>query len=165
MAGEAETVISAMTTEDIPRVLAIELASFTTPWSEILFFNETKKERSIALVARKDDAVAGYICANYVLDEGHILDLAVHPDYRRQGVATLLIREALERLKRAGCGTVFLDVRASNLAARTMYEKIGFRLCGTRKNYYQKPDEDATLLVLSLGADSVQPQRGEPFSQ
>lgn len=165
MAGETETVISAMTAEDIPRVLAIELASFTTPWSEILFFNETKKERSIPLVARKGETVAGYICANYVLDEGHILDLAVHPDCRRQGVATLLIREALRRLKQAGCRTVFLDVRASNLAALTMYEKIGFRICGTRKNYYQKPDEDASLLVLALGPDSGQPQRGESFSQ
>lgn len=156
MAGKTapDIVIAAMTAEDIPQALAIELTSFTTPWSEILFFNETKKERAIPLVALKGETVAGYLCANYVLDEGHILDLAVHPEFRGQGIASLLIREALVQLRRAGCAAVFLDVRASNDAARKMYAGFGFGQCGTRKGYYQKPDEDAVVLVLALGPDS-----------
>ncbi|MBI5205152.1 MAG: ribosomal protein S18-alanine N-acetyltransferase [Nitrospirae bacterium] len=135
---------------DLPEVVGIENISFTTPWSEILFFNEIYKQRSIARVALIDKRVIGYICANYVADEGHILNLAVHPDFRRKGIAKILVENILEELKETDCRFLYLEVRASNNAARELYEGFGFSVVGTRKKYYNKPEEDAVVMSLRL---------------
>ena len=87
--------IDDMKVVDLPEVLAIETASFTTPWSEILFRNEISKAISVSHVARKDGRVVGYLCANIILDEGHILNLSVHPEHRRLGIASVLIRDMI----------------------------------------------------------------------
>jgi ribosomal-protein-alanine N-acetyltransferase len=142
--------ISVMTVDDLQAVLEIERSSFTTPWSEISFFNEIKNPRSIPKVARLGGRIAGYLCASRIIDEGHILTFAVHPEFRNRGIASALIRDILGQLKREGCRFVFLEVRASNSGARKMYEKFGFRELGVRKNYYVSPVEDGVVMVLKF---------------
>jgi ribosomal-protein-alanine N-acetyltransferase len=141
-------VIDDMKVADLPEVLAIETASFKTPWSETLFYNEIFKAISVSRVAKINGKVVGYLSANIIIDEGHILNLAVHPEYRGLGIASCMIKEMLEIMKASNCRSVFLEVRISNKEARKMYEKFGFCLLGTRKNYYISPVEDAVVMVL-----------------
>ncbi|KAF0145820.1 MAG: ribosomal-protein-alanine N-acetyltransferase [Nitrospirae bacterium] len=148
-------IIRELLEHDLPDVVGIENISFTTPWSEILFFNEIYKQRSIARVALIDKRVIGYICANYVADEGHILNLAVHPDFRRKGIAKTLVENILEELKETDCRFLYLEVRASNNAARELYEGFGFSVVGTRKKYYNKPEEDAVVMSLRLDSEML----------
>ena len=148
-------IIRELLEHDLPEVVGIENISFTTPWSEILFFNEIYKQRSIARVALIDKRVIGYICANYVADEGHILNLAVHPDFRRKGIAKTLVENILEELKETDCRFLYLEVRASNNAARELYEGFGFSVVGTRKKYYNKPEEDAVIMSLRLDSEML----------
>ncbi len=143
-------VFQKMKAEDLPEVLAIETASFKTPWTEPLFYNEICKNIALSRVAKINNKVAGYLCANLIIDEGHILNLAVHPEYRGQGVASCMIGEMIEIMKDNSCRSVFLEVRASNEGARTIYKKFGFTLLSTRKNYYISPVEDAVVMVLRL---------------
>jgi len=135
-------------TSDIPRVLNIERMSFTTPWSETAFLKEIHNLYSVIKVAVLGEAIIGYVCANCIINEGHILNLAIHPDFRRCGIATRLVKEALDELKERGCRSLYLEVRASNLGARRLYERLGFRVTGVRKDYYILPDEDAVIMVL-----------------
>jgi ribosomal-protein-alanine N-acetyltransferase len=140
-------VIDDMRESDIPEVAEIERSSFTTPWSEQLFFNELKNPRSVPKVARSGGRVAGYICASRIIDEGHILNLAVHQSFRGLGIAKALVGEMISYLKEEGCRFIFLEVRDSNETAKKLYGKFGFRMIGTRKNYYVSPVEDAVIMV------------------
>ena len=148
----SELSIDDMKVEDLPEIVSIETASFTTPWSETLFYNEICKAIAVSRVARIDGMVVGYLCANVILDEGHILNLAVHPQYRGLGTASSLIKEMIDIMREKDCRSVFLEVRISNEQARIMYEKFGFTLLGTRKNYYISPVEDAVIMVLRLSS-------------
>ncbi len=146
-----ELTLRVMTVEDLEEVLEIERSSFSTPWSATSFFNEIKNPRSLSKVARLGGRIVGYLCASRIIDEGHILTFAVHPEFRKLGIASVLIRDILEHLKGEGCRFVFLEVRASNSGARKIYEKFGFRELGIRKNYYLTPVEDAIVMVLKFG--------------
>ena len=145
-----EIVIDDMKVEDLPEVLAIETTSFQTPWSETLFHNELLKTISVTRVAKINGKIVGYLCANVIIDEGHILNLAVHQEFRGRGIASFMIKEVLDMMRDDNCRSVFLEVRVSNEEARKMYEKFGFSLLGTRKNYYVSPVEDAVMMVLRL---------------
>jgi ribosomal-protein-alanine N-acetyltransferase len=139
-----------MKEEDIPSVVTIEKMSFSLPWSEISFTKELYKPRSIPKVAVLNDIVVGYMCIDYVMDEGHILNLAVHPDYRKMGIAASLVEEAIEELKLKACRFIYLEVRASNYAAKKLYKSFGFSVVGNRKNYYVAPVEDAVIMMLEI---------------
>jgi len=141
-----------MRPEDVPEVLAIERVSFTTPWSGTLFMNEIYKPLSLPKVARSGDKIVGYICANQVIDEGHILNVTVHPEHRGQGMAAELLRYMIGILADRGCTVIYLEVRISNEAALRMYEKAGFRIISVRKRYYTSPEEEAVIMALHLGA-------------
>jgi len=143
-----DIVIRRMSEEDIPEVHAIETTSFTMPWSEVLFLNEVRNPLSRPMVARDDDGIAGYLCASLIIDEGHILDVAVHPSRRRQGIGGRLIRETLDHLGQQGCRTVFLEVRASHDGIIGFYEQAGFRVIQVRKCYYVSPIDDAAIMEL-----------------
>jgi ribosomal-protein-alanine N-acetyltransferase len=140
--------IEDMKEADLPEVAALEKSAFTTPWSEISFFNELKNPRSLMKVGRKGSIIAGYACAHAIVDEGHILTVATHPEFRRQGVASSLVARVIEELQEGGCRFIFLEVRASNEAARRMYERFGFQVFGIRKGYYAEPREDAAVMLL-----------------
>lgn len=148
--GLSGIAIDFMTEADLSSVLEIERLSFTTPWSEASLFNELRNPRSVSTVARRGRNVIGYIFASRVVDEGHILTYAVHPDYRRLGVGSSLARDMIARLKEEDCRFIFLEVRASNEKARKIYESLGFTALGVRKSYYSSPAEDAVVMVLKL---------------
>jgi [ribosomal protein S18]-alanine N-acetyltransferase len=142
-----EIVLHEMEIHDIPQVLEIERMSFSEPWSESAFLNEILKSYAFNRVAVRENSVIGYICVNYIIDEGHILNLAVHPDIRKQGIATMLMNEAIHELKRKGCDYLYLEVRVSNSSAKIFYERFGFTVTGLRKGYYLSPKEDALVMM------------------
>ncbi len=139
-----------MRPEDLPEVLSIERVSFSTPWSAILFMNEIYKPLSVSKVVRSKGEIVGYICADQVLDEGHILNVTVHPEHRRRGVAMQMVTHVIGLLAERACKTIFLEVRMSNHAALRMYEKSGFKMVTIRKQYYAAPEEDAAIMKLDI---------------
>ena len=135
-----------MTREDVPQIAALERACFSDPWSETSVESELSNTLSLWLVAAEGEKVAGYVGSQAVLGEADMMNLAVLPGYRRQGIAENLVTELISQLNRAGNYALTLEVRASNDPARALYEKLGFRLAGRRPNYYEKPKEDALIL-------------------
>lgn len=140
--------IRLMEPSDVPEVVQIEKLSFSTPWSELSFYKEIYNPRSLCLVAELEREIGGYICLRRVIDECHILNLAVHPLKRRQEIATALLQGALNSEYAGLCRYIYLEVRASNIPARRLYEKFGFRIVGIRRNYYINPLEDAIVMML-----------------
>ncbi len=145
-----ELVIEQMGSRHLDEVLAIEKKSYSTPWSALSFKNEIYNPYSIALVAMLGGAVAGYIIANYRFNEGHILNVTVHPGHVRKKIGTHLLELVVDMLRQKQCRVVYLEVRASNLGARHLYERLGFREVGRRKFYYTDPFEDAVLMTLEF---------------
>jgi ribosomal-protein-alanine N-acetyltransferase len=147
-----------MTKEDLDQVLAIEQTSFTMPWSRNLFLSEFRNAPvSLMLVARslpEPEAIIGYIVCWIVADELHILNLATEPSQRRKGIARLLVLSALKYCYERKVRRAFLEVRASNEAALSLYAGLGFVRSIVRKDYYDIPIEDA--VVMSLEQDSFQ---------
>lgn len=145
-------VIEPMRREDLPEVLAIEVASFALPWTREMFESElTRGDIAESLVARlaeeqRPGPVAGYLCAWVVGEEVHINNLAVGPQWRRRGIAAALLEAALERARARGARCAFLEVRVSNLAAQALYRRHGFEPAGIRKRYYDRPVEDALIM-------------------
>lgn len=145
-------VIEPMRREDLPHVLAIEVASFSLPWTEEMFVNELGGgPLAEALVARlpgpgTQTPLVGYICTWLVTDELHINNVAVHPRWRKHGIASELLRAALQRGTREGARAAFLEVRASNTAAQGLYARFHFEPVGVRPRYYTHPVEDAVIM-------------------
>jgi ribosomal-protein-alanine N-acetyltransferase len=131
---------------DLPAVLAIERRSFQTPWSLAMFVLELSKPSGICLCVGSDDGLAGYLVCSRYADVWHLMNIAVAPDHRRRGIATLLMERMFEE---AGQNARFtLEVRASNGAAIAMYERFGFRPSGHRRRYYHDNGEDALVMWL-----------------
>lgn len=133
---------------DLPAVLAIEEASFLAPWSRASFVHELHNSHSRLTAAEQDGHVIGYLCCWYVVDEIHILDIAVHPAHRRHGVGARLLGHAMTEGKRQGACSANLEVRKSNLAAIALYERFGFQSVTVRARYYSD-GEDALVMVCS----------------
>jgi len=143
-------IIRDMQEDDVAAIMAIEQTAFSSPWPVEAFIGEIYKKHSCSKVAVFEGGIIGYICTSYHLHEANIMDLAVHPDQRRRGVATLLMNEAIAELKKKGCVFLYLKVRVSNEAARKFYESFEFRVEGVRKKYYDDPEEDALLMMMRL---------------
>jgi len=140
-------IIRDMEEGDLSAVLAIEQISFSTPYSKEYFLNELYKKHALLKVAIFEGNVIGYLCADYENHEAQILNLAIDPVFRRRGAATILITQAMRKLKKEGCVFVFLVVRASNTGAQKFYERFGFKVEAIRKKYYPDPDEDALQMM------------------
>lgn len=141
--------IRRMTLEDIEQVLEIDRASFNQPWPERAFrFEVENNAASRAWVAEENGKVVGMIVAWLMVDEAHIATIATHPRFRRQGVASRLLRHALDYMRNEGAGSSFLEVRESNLAAQELYRTFGFEEMGRRPRYYKDNSEDAILMTL-----------------
>lgn len=136
--------------ELLPQIQQIEQQSFSVPWTQQMLRMQLQPDSHVFLTAEAEDGVVGYVGMMYVLDEGYISNIAVRPDHRRRGVADALL-DALEARARALLlSFLTLEVRESNAAAVALYEKHGYRVAGRRKNYYEKPAEDALLMTLTL---------------
>jgi ribosomal-protein-alanine N-acetyltransferase len=132
----------------LPRIHAIAVASFDAPWSEDAFAEEFTSPEAAIWAARDAGAVCGYLVAHRVMDEVHVLSLAVEPGVRRRGAASALLAAALAAERAGGARIAHLEVRATNAAALAFYARAGFREVGRRRRYY--PDGDDALLLAAV---------------
>ena len=138
--------IKKMTEAHVTQIAQIEKLCFSDPWSEKSVASELNNRLSLWLVALDGDTVAGYVGSQSVLDEADMMNIAVHPDYRRQGIGRNLVLALADALKEKGIRGLMLEVRASNAPAIALYEQLGFRQVGMRPNYYRNPKENALIL-------------------
>lgn len=132
---------------DLPQVIAVERRAFPTPWSLAMFVLELSKPSGVCLAALRDGDVTGHlICSRYDA-VWHVMNIAVDPGKRRQGIASALLTALLKRID-DGTDTlqITLEVRPTNRAAIALYERFGFRSAGTRPRYYQDNGEDALIM-------------------
>ena len=139
-------IVRKATLSDIPAVAALERAEFPDGADEGMLARLWETDGGVILAAGEGDALLGYVWARFVLDEGEIGNIAVAPEHRRCGVGAALLGALFAESERRGAAVLRLEVRGSNLAARRLYEKNGFETVGKRKNYYEKPAEDAILM-------------------
>ena len=141
--------IAKMSREHLSEVASIEEMSFSLPWSlESLELMLT--DQASALVALEDGRVLGYVGMMCVLDEGQIINVAVHPDARRRGVGRRLMEAAQTYAKERGIVFLSLEVRESNIAARSLYSSLGWEEQGIRKGFYSHPVENACVMTKSI---------------
>jgi [ribosomal protein S18]-alanine N-acetyltransferase len=142
----SEFVIRKMRTIDLPRIMQIELATFTMPWSESTFRGLLRRTDSDLFVAEMGSTVAGYAVCWSVTDQGELGNVAVDKLYRGRGIGTKLVESVVERAAERGVRELFLEVRKSNAGAQNLYKAFGFFEVGKRKNYYLEPVEDAVVM-------------------
>ena len=130
----------------VAAVAEIEKLCFSDPWSENSVRYELTNPLSFWLVALEGDRVAGYVGSQTVLDEADMMNIAVHPDFRRRGIAQSLVEGLMANLAEKNVRCLTLEVRASNAPAISLYEKLSFAQVGRRPNYYRNPKEDALIL-------------------
>lgn len=146
-----------VTVADLEEVLALERASFQHPWNSEHILNEIDSPLSFPLLARLEGGFcAGYICPMLVLDEGHILNVAVHPSCRGRGVGRILVEAALEQFRSKGASVVYLEVRPTNTVAIALYSRCSFFITGRRKAYYEN-GEDAILMKYEIHVQKEEP--------
>lgn len=139
--------IQQMTQEHIQDVLQIEEACFAIPWTKQDFEREMKENKlAIYIIAVLDGKIVGYAGMWHVVTEGHITNIAVLQEYRRQGIGNALLEQIIHIAEQKEMIGITLEVRISNIAAQKLYIKYGFRPEGFRKNYYQDTKEDAVIM-------------------
>jgi ribosomal-protein-alanine N-acetyltransferase len=145
-------VLLACTEADLDDVMEIERLSFPAPWERQAFADELSRPWARLQLLRHTATGHAVAFTNWwlVADELHILNIAVHPDHRRQGLASLVLRQVLDEARAQKAITVSLEVRVSNHAAQTLYRSFGFRQVGLRPRYYANNGEDAVLMDLDL---------------
>jgi ribosomal-protein-alanine N-acetyltransferase len=155
-------VIGAMRVGDLPAIHAIEQASFRSPWPPNAYRSELETNRlANYLVARIDDEIVAYGGMWIMVDEAHITTFAVHPAWRRQRIGERLLLAFLDIARDRHAAEATLEVRLSNLPARRLYEKYGFRPVGLRPRYYSDDNEDALIMTTSPLAEERMVERIE----
>ena len=142
-----------MRAADVAAVAALEATAFSTPWAEATFHKLLRRPGAEMGVLVEGERLLGYVVLWCVLDQGEIANIAIVADRRGEGLGRLLLDETLETALHRGVKNVFLEVRASNAAARALYARRGFREIGVRKGYYDAPKEDALVLQIDLPHD------------
>ena len=145
-AAHADVRLRDMVAADVPAVVAIERASYTMPWSDATFRGLLRRRDAEMVTAEAGGTVIGYAAFWCVVDQGELGNVAVSAEWRGLGLGARLVEDILRRAARRGVREVFLEVRPSNTVARQLYERLGFRPVGRRRNYYQAPVEDAIVL-------------------
>ena len=143
----------------LPQVLALEPLAYTHAWSPKLIEGEFAKEVSFRWGLLLHGQLVGYCFSYLVMDELHVLNLAIHPEWQGRGLGRLLLESVLERAVSRGAAYVTLEVRRSNLIAQSLYTSLGFTEAGVRKNYYRDNGEDALVLDRELAAREMPTQR------
>ena len=142
--------ITALEPQHVPQMAEVEKLCFSEPWSEETIYDELDTPLSRYFVCTQEERVLGYIGTRILLDECDITNIAVHPDCRRQGIATIVLDELKKHVTEHRVRVLHLEVREGNIPARAFYEKSGFAPVGRRKNYYNLPTEDAILMPCLL---------------
>ena len=135
-----------MSISDVPAVAELERKCFSDPWSERSVAAELENPLSLWLVALLGRTVVGYVGSQSVMEQADMMNIAVNPDYRRQGIAESLIERLVAELKDKQVSSLTLEVRASNAPAIALYRRLGFIQVGKRSNYYRNPREYALIL-------------------
>lgn len=138
--------IRLMQEEDVAQLVELEKVCFHDPWSVSAFCSELKNPLSLWLVAVDGNTVAGYVGSQTVMGESDMMNVAVSPCYRRQGIAQQLIMELMKKLGERHSHSLTLEVRQSNASAISLYRKLGFVQVGCRPRYYRNPKEDALIM-------------------
>lgn len=132
---------------DVDDVLEIEKKCFSIPWTREAFAMEIKKNKlSRYIVVQEDHQVVAYGGMWMILDEAHITNIAVHPEYRGKGYGKRIVKALIDRAREEGIFKITLEVRKSNEAALNLYKKYGFKACGIRPRYYQDNGEDGVIM-------------------
>ncbi|WP_297987203.1 ribosomal protein S18-alanine N-acetyltransferase [Anoxybacillus sp.] len=140
-----------MTLQDLDRIIEIEQLSFTLPWSRSSFYQElTNNPYARYIVMEYDGQVIGYCGMWLVMDEAHITNIAVLPQFRGKKLGEALMRQAMVLAREEGAQTMTLEVRVSNTVAQSLYRKLGFLNGGIRKRYYSDNQEDALVMWVKL---------------
>ena len=139
-----------MVRDDLPQVLAIEQVSFPLPYSENLFLMELDLNSAYLLVAKQADEVKGYLDFWHVDTELHVINIAVSPKTRGQGIGSRLMSYLVDYARQKQADRIYLDVRESNQSAINLYKRFGFKQTDVRKGYYQDTEEDALVMQLKL---------------
>jgi len=141
---------------DLDEVLAIERASFTMPWSRGAFLYEIEQNRvAHCHVVREGGGIIGYLCVWEIADEVHVTNIAIHPAYRRRGIARELLTGLIADARARDLHLIVLEVRPSNHQAIALYESFNFRVTGRRRGYYYDTGEDALVMETRLAAVST----------
>lgn len=149
MSDNGAVLIRSMIEQDVDQVLLVEQVSYPVPWRREHFLHEIDTPHSFPFAAVMDEVITGYLILHVLFETAEILNVTVAPEQRGQGIAKLLLQHAEETARQKGAVNIFLEVRASNYAALTLYEKTGFVRSGIRKNYYEGT-EDAVLMQKEL---------------
>ncbi len=136
----------------IPQAAALERACFSLPWSENALLSELSNENALFLAATEGETLLGYVGSEISFEEADMMNLAVFPEHRREGIAQALVAALESVLAARGVEKLTLEVRASNTPARALYEKLGYVLIARRPGYYLRPREDAVLYRKELRA-------------
>ena len=141
-----EIEIRSLDFNDLDAVTEIERICFSLPWSRESFVNELVNKLAYYHCATVNGCVVGYMGMWKICDEGHITNVAVLPEYRKNGIASMLINKMVDVCKCSEINSMTLEARESNEEAISVYEKFGFVSVGKRPNYYQKPNESAIIM-------------------
>ncbi|WP_461202853.1 ribosomal protein S18-alanine N-acetyltransferase [Anoxybacillus sp. TBDG-1] len=140
-----------MTLQDLDRIVEIEQLSFTLPWSRSSFYQELTNNRYARyIVMEYDGQIIGYCGMWLVMDEAHITNIAVLPEFRGKKLGEALMKQAMALAREEGAQTMTLEVRVSNNVAQSLYRKLGFLNGGIRKRYYSDNQEDALVMWVKL---------------
>lgn len=139
-------IIRGMRYDDLDQITEVERVCFSLPWSKNSFERELENELAYYQCAEENGIIMGYMGMWRILDECHITNVAVLPEYRKRGIASMLISKMVEICKCSEILNMTLEVRESNLPAINLYEKFGFISVGKRPRYYLKPVEDAIIM-------------------
>lgn len=139
-------IIREMRYDDLDQITQIEKECFSLPWSKDSFEQELKNELAYYQCAEEEGTIMGYMGMWRIIDECHITNVAVLPEHRNKGVASMLISKMVEICRCSEIDNMTLEVRESNLSAINLYEKYGFVSVGKRPRYYMKPMEDAIIM-------------------
>jgi ribosomal-protein-alanine N-acetyltransferase len=151
MEKEEQIEFRPMEISDLPQILDVEVNSFPTPWPKEAFYNElVRNQFARYTVVTIDGKVIGYCGVWIILDEAHITNIAIHPDYRGNGYGEAMLLYVMEMVKMFGVTKMTLEVRKSNRVAQTLYQKVGFESAGIRPKYYSDNQEDAIIMWVTL---------------
>lgn len=150
MASTHSITLRPMTLVDIEAVLAIERQVQYAPWTHQLFVDSL--ERHLCWVAEQQSSVVGFLVVQFIVDEAHLLNIAVEPLQQKQGIGRILLDAVQQQSRLKKANTIFLEVRAGNKRAISLYQMAGFNEIGLRKNYYPaaQAKEDAVIMALML---------------